>query len=98
MRFWKSTSGRGDHAQGHLTKPRFRSKRRGFQLEHLEERTLLSTYTISEFYFFGNPAVSETVDNVTTDYYNPPRRSSSTPAAGAIRSTSWTPPPTSRSR
>jgi hypothetical protein len=45
-------------------------------LEDLEGRTLLSTYTLSEFYsyFAGSaiPAVKLTVDNTTTYYFNPP--------------------------
>jgi hypothetical protein len=47
-------------------------------LENLEERSLLSTYEISEFVLtnlthnFNIPVVSETVNNVRTDYFNPP--------------------------
>jgi len=42
-------------------------------LENLEERALLSTYTLSEFYFLGIiPTVSETVNGITTDHFNPP--------------------------
>jgi hypothetical protein len=51
-------------------KARGPSRNRRFRLECLEERALLSTYTLSEFYFFNTPAVTETVNNVTTIHYN----------------------------
>jgi hypothetical protein len=41
-------------------------------LENLEERTLLSTYTISEFKLLGIiPTVAETINGSTSYYYNP---------------------------
>jgi hypothetical protein len=42
-------------------------------LENLEERALLSTYTLSEYYFLGLiPTVRETVNGTPTDHFNPP--------------------------
>jgi hypothetical protein len=44
-------------------------------VENLEERALLSTYTLSETYtsgIFRLPEVVETVNNVTTIYFHPP--------------------------
>ena len=45
-------------------------------MENLEERALLSTYTLSEIYipipFAPISIVQETVNNTTTTYYNPP--------------------------
>src|SRR5262249_50025802 len=43
------------------------SRKQRVQLETLEERTVLSTYTISEYMFFGARHLVETVDNVTSD-------------------------------
>jgi hypothetical protein len=47
------------------------SRKRRLQFENLEERTLLSNYTVSELYHLGIPTVRETVNGATTDYYNP---------------------------
>jgi hypothetical protein len=40
-------------------------------LERLEERKVLSTFTLSEFFSGGVPVVRETIDNVTSDFVNP---------------------------
>jgi hypothetical protein len=72
MRFCKRSSRQEKNPRRDFTKARSPSRKCRFRLECLEDRALLSTYTISEFYFFGSQAVSETVDNVTTNYYNPP--------------------------
>ena len=72
MRFWKRSIRQDDRFHRDFTRARGPSRKRRLQLENLEERALLSTYTLSEFYFLGIPTVSETVNNTTTDYFNPP--------------------------
>ena len=72
MRFWKRSIRQDDRSHRDFTRARGPSRKRRLQLENLEERALLSTYTLSEFYVIGIPTVSETVNNTTTDYFNPP--------------------------
>src|SRR5271166_6757621 len=74
MRFWKRSIRQDDRSHRDFTRARGPSRKRRLQLESLEERALLSTYTLSEFYSlpFGFPAVRETVNNIPTTYYNPP--------------------------
>ena len=68
MRFWKRSIRRDSRSQRDFARARKSVWLRRPQLENLEERTLLSTYTISEHYSLGTPIVSETVDGVTTNY------------------------------
>src|SRR6516225_1632976 len=72
MRFWKRSIRPDGHPHRASTKARGPSRNCRFRLERLEERALLSTYTLSEYYFFGTPVVTETVNNITTQHFNPP--------------------------
>ncbi len=76
MRFWKRSIQQDDRSHRDFTRARGPSRKRRLQLENLEERALLSTYTLSESYIpFPNnpiPIVLETVNNTTTPYFNPP--------------------------
>src|SRR5262249_20968932 len=47
------------------------NRRRRLQLEGLEERMVLSTITLSEFFSGGAPVVRETINGATTDFVNP---------------------------
>ena len=71
MRLWNRSSRQDDRSHRDLTSARGPSRKRRLQLENLEERALLSTYTLSEFYSFGIPCISETVNNITTNYFKP---------------------------
>jgi hypothetical protein len=75
MRFWNRSSRQNRGSLREFTPARGPGRNRRPQLEGLEGRTLLSTYTLSEtFVSSGNsrvPAVVETVNNVTTTYPNP---------------------------
>src|SRR5271157_28426 len=70
MRFWKRSIRQDDRSHRDFTRARGPSRKRRLQLESLEGRTLLSTYTISEFSFFGGPAVQETINGNTTYHFN----------------------------
>ena len=72
MRFWKRSIRQDDRSHRDFTRARAPSRKRRLQLENLEERTLLSTYTLSEFSFVGIPTVRETVNGTTTNHVNPP--------------------------
>src|SRR4051794_16366479 len=72
MRFWKRSIRQDDRPYRDFARARGSSRKRRLQLENLEERALLSTYTVSEFYNLGIPIVRETVDTITIDYQNPP--------------------------
>ena len=73
MRFWKRSIRQDDRSHRDFTRARGPSRKRRLQLENLEERTLLSTYTLSEFRSLREFRLfSETVNNITTDYFNPP--------------------------
>ena len=76
MRFWKRSIRQDDRSHRDFTRARGPSPKRRLQLENLEERALLSTYTLHEIYipipFAPISIVQETVNNTTTDYYNPP--------------------------
>jgi hypothetical protein len=71
MSFWKRLIRQDDRSHRDFTRPRGPSRKRRLQLESLEGRALLSTYTLSESYLFGFPMVTETVNNTTTNYFNP---------------------------
>ena len=71
MRFLKRSIRQDDRSHRDFTRARGPSRKRRLQLENLEERALLSTYSISESYLAGVPVVSETINNVTTNYVNP---------------------------
>ena len=72
MRFWKRSIRQDDRSHRDVTRARVPSRKQRLQLENLEERHLLSTYTVSESYLFGIiPTVTETVNNTTTNYYFP---------------------------
>jgi hypothetical protein len=76
MRFWKRSIRQDSRPYRAFTKARSPSRRRWPQVENLEERALLSTYTLSETYHLLNifrrvPEVVETVNNVTKTYINP---------------------------
>src|SRR5271166_335403 len=76
MRFWKRSIRQDDRSHRDFTRARGPSRKRRLQLENLEERALLSTYTLSEIYlpipYTPMSIVQETVNNTTTDYVNPP--------------------------
>ena len=71
MNLWNRSRRQDDSSRRALTRARGPSRKRRFQLENLEERTVLSTFTIAEFFSAGVPVVSETVGNVTTNFVNP---------------------------
>jgi Calpain family cysteine protease len=71
MSFWKRSVREDDRNRGIFTRARNLSRKRRLHLENLEERALLSTYSISESYINGVPIVSETVNSTTTTYSNP---------------------------
>ena len=98
MRFWNRSSRQDDRSHRDVTRPRGPSRKRRLQLESLEERMVLSTYTLSEFFSAGVPVVRETVNSVTTNFVNPTSPFMVNTGSGATRSTSWTPPPASPSR
>jgi hypothetical protein len=79
MSFWKRSIRQGGHPHRASTKTRGPSRKRRLQLENLDERALLSTYTLSETFLpiltlhqHGVWKVVETVNNVTTTYVDPP--------------------------
>jgi hypothetical protein len=72
MRFWESPSRRDGRFRRDFAKARIGASKRRFHLEHLEERTLLSTYTISEISQSGSVGVYELIDGIGTWYPNPP--------------------------
>ena len=71
MRFWKRSIRQDDRSHRDATRVRGPNRKRRLQLENLEERTLLSTYTLSESYVNGISTVSETINNTTTLYSKP---------------------------
>jgi hypothetical protein len=70
MRFWKRSICQDGHSRRDFTKPRSTSRKRRFQLENLEERALLSTYTLFE-YFDNNqtPVLEEIITGQQTNFY-----------------------------
>ena len=71
MKFWNRSIRQDDRPRHSLTRARSPIRRRRLQLESLEERMVLSTYTLSEFFSAGVPVVRETVNGVTTNFVNP---------------------------
>jgi len=76
MRFWKRSIRQDDRSHRDFTRARGPSRKRRLQLENLEERALLSTYTLVEAYipipYAPLSIVLESINNVTTQYVNPP--------------------------
>ena len=71
MIMWNRSRRQEDRSRRAFTRARGPSRKCRLQLENLEERTVLSTFTISEFFSAGVPVVRETVDSVTTNVVNP---------------------------
>jgi hypothetical protein len=67
MKLWNRSSGQEGPPRRRFTTPRGPNRTQRIQLEPLEGRALLSTYSISEYMFFGARHLVETVNNVTTD-------------------------------
>src|SRR5947209_7902897 len=72
MRLLNLLKRRDDRSRRPSTSVRGPSRKYRLQLEHLEERKVLSTFTLSEFLSGGVPVVRETIDNVTSTFVNPP--------------------------
>src|SRR5262245_14121826 len=72
MRLPIRSNRRDDRSHRPSASARGPSRKYRLQLEHLEERKVLSTFTLSESLSGGVPVVRETIDNVTSTIVNPP--------------------------
>src|SRR5262249_11414760 len=72
MRLPDRSNRRDDRSHRPSASARGPSRKYRLQLEHLEERKVLSTFTLSESLSGGVPVVRETIDNVTSTIVNPP--------------------------
>jgi hypothetical protein len=71
MSWWNRSSRRDSRLFRDARRAGGPTRGRRLLLEDLEGRTLLSTYTVSEFFSAGVPVVRERIDNVTTEFVNP---------------------------